>query len=232
MGLKFKVGKLEDVAETQREFYTERDGAFYLDVEDMPSSKTDEDVRKLKSSLEKERAEHKATKEKLRAFDEIGTIEDLRGQLDELNDLRESGGNKANNEELLDYKKRLRAAEKERDSFKSQFEEQKTRMEGLLKIEKTGKVRGKLKEVVDSLDAKYDRAKINAMLEDFEEAFELDDVGDIAPYKGKAIKDWITGKADLYNFTVSSTPGASKPGNNPASDTKGDFISDIASGMK
>ena len=48
MGLKFKVENIEEVAEAQREFYTERDGAYYLDIEGMPSSKTDDDVKTTK----------------------------------------------------------------------------------------------------------------------------------------------------------------------------------------
>lgn len=211
MGLKFKVENIDEVAEAQREFYTERDGAYYLDIEGMPSSKTDDDVRRLNGALEKERKDHKATREKLKAFEDFGTPEELREKIDEYDTLKDGGG-KAN-EELLDYKKRLRTAEKERDSFKTQFESQKTRLDELIKLEKASKVKGKLKEIVESLDAKYDRNKINSMLEDFEDNFDLDDVGDIAPYKGKAVKEWIQARADLYNFTVNSTPGKSNPGN-------------------
>lgn len=210
MGLKFKVENIDEVAEAQREFYTERDGAYYLNVEGMPSSKTDDDVRRLNGALEKERKDHKATKEKLKAFEEFGTPEELREKIDEYDTLKEGGG-KAN-EELLDYKKRLRATEKERDNYKTQFESQKARLDELTKLEKRSKVRGKLKETVESLDNKYDKGRIYSMLEDFEDSFELDEVGDIAPYKGKPIKDWIQGRADLYNFTVNSTPGNSNPG--------------------
>lgn len=210
MGLKFKVENIEEVAEAQREFYTERDGAYYLDIEGMPSSKTDDDVRRLNGALEKERKDHKATREKLKAFEDFGTPEELREKIDEYDTLKDGGG-KAN-EELLDYKKRLRTAEKERDSFKTQFESQKTRLDELTKLEKRSKIRGKLKENVESLDNKYDKGRIYSMLEDFEDSFELDEVGDIAPYKGKPIKDWIQGRADLYNFTIQSTPGNSNPG--------------------
>lgn len=219
MGLKFKVGKLEDVAESQREFYTERDGAFYLDIEEMPSSKTDEDVRKLRLSLDKERADHKATKEKLRAFDEFGSIEDLRGKLDELNDLKESGG-KMNNDELLEYKKRLRSTEKERDSFKTQYEEQQTRFNELLKLEKDGKVRVKAKELVKSLPDNIDKQKANDYLEDFIGTLDLDDTGEIAPINGKEPLEWLKGKATLFGFTVSSTPGQSHPSRSSTPNTE------------
>ena len=230
MGLKFKVENIEEVAEAQREFYTERDGAYYLDIEGMPSSKTDDDVRRLNGALEKERKDHKATREKLKAFEDFGTPEELREKIDEYDTLKDGGG-KAN-EELLDYKKRLRTAEKERDSFKTQFESQKVRLDELTKLEKTSKVRGKLKEIVESLDGKYDKGRISSMLEDFEDSFDLDEVGDIAPYKGKPIKDWIQGRADLYNFTIQSTPGKSQPGNQDNKpEAKGDFISEIAAGL-
>ena len=230
MRLKFRVDKIDDVAEEQKKFYIERDGAYFLDLEDMPSSKTDDDVNRLNRALEKERRDHKATKEKLRAFEEFGSPDELREKIDEYDALKDGGG-KAN-EELLDYKKRLRTAEKERDSFKTQFESQKTRLDELTKLEKRSKVRGKLKETVESLDNKYDKGRIYSMLEDFEDSFELDEVGDIAPYKGKPIKDWIQGRADLYNFTIQSTPGKSQPGNlDKKTEAKGDFISEIAAGL-
>ena len=53
MGLKFRVDKIDDVAEEQKKFYIERDGAYFLDLEDMPSSKTDDDVNPLNRALEK-----------------------------------------------------------------------------------------------------------------------------------------------------------------------------------
>lgn len=227
MGLKFKIDKIDDVSEDQKKFYIQRDGAYFLDVEDLPSSKTEDDVNRLNRALEKERKEHKATKEKLHAFDEFGSIDDLREKIDEYEAIKDGGGKAG--DEILDLKKKLRTAEKERDSFKTQFESQKVRLDELTKLEKTSKVRGKLKEIVESLDGKYDKGRISSMLEDFEDSFDLDEVGDIAPYKGKPIKDWIQGRADLYNFTVQSSPGKSQPGNmKNKPEEKGDFISEIA----
>jgi len=226
MGLKFKVENLNDVAEEHKKLYTERDGAFYLDVEGMPSGKTDEDVKKLQNALEKERNDHKAAKEKIRSFvDEFGDSESIRERFDELENLKSSGGK--SNEELLDYKKRLRATEKERDSYKTQFEARQKRLDELEAVDKRTKVHGKLKEIVEALDAKYDKSKIYSVLEDYEDMFELDDVGDLAPFKGKALKDWIPARADLFNFYVASTPGGSKPGNGPCGAEKANASGDV-----
>lgn len=52
MALQFKVEKLEDVEESIRGLYVEKDGAFVLDAEGLPEV---EDVSGLKSALEKER---------------------------------------------------------------------------------------------------------------------------------------------------------------------------------
>ena len=222
MGLQFKVENLNNVAEELKKLYTERDGAFYLDVEGMPSGKTDEDVKKLQNALEKERNDHKAAKEKIRAFvDEFGDSESIRERFDELENLKSSGG---------------KSTEKERDSYKTQFEARQKRLDELEAVDKRTKVHGKLKEIVEALDAKYDKSKIYSMLEDYEDMFALDEVGDLAPFKGKAVKDWIPAKADLFNCYVASTPGGSKPGNGPCGAEKagstGDIFLDIASSLK
>lgn len=229
MGLKFKVENLNDVAEELKKLYTERDGAFYLDVEGMPSGKTDEDVKKLKNALEKERNDHKATKEEIRAFvDEFGDLKSIRERFDELENLKSSGGK--SNEELLDYKKRLRATEKERDGYKTQFEARQKRLDELEAVERRDKVRGKTKEIVEALDPKFDKSKIYKWLEEdyiAEDRFALDECGDLAPYKGKAIKDWLPEKADFYNCYKTSTPGGSKPGNGPCGAEKANASGDV-----
>lgn len=69
MGLKAIIDKLEDVAEHFRELYTERNGKFELTgVEGM---RTQADIDRLSSGLEKERTDHKATKLKLSAFGDL-----------------------------------------------------------------------------------------------------------------------------------------------------------------
>ena len=95
MGLKFKVENLDNVAEELKKLYTERDGAFYLDVEGMPSGKTDEDVKKLQNALEKERKDHKEAKEKIRAFvDEFGDSESIRERFEELENIKSTAGSR------------------------------------------------------------------------------------------------------------------------------------------
>jgi len=65
MPLKLTVDNLDNVPEGLREHYTETDGAFTLAVEGV---KPLEDFNRVYGSLEKERGEHKATLEKLKAF--------------------------------------------------------------------------------------------------------------------------------------------------------------------
>lgn len=65
MPLKLTLEKLDDVPEALREHYTESDGAYTLAVEGV---KPLEDFNRVYGSLEKERGDHKATLEKLKAF--------------------------------------------------------------------------------------------------------------------------------------------------------------------
>lgn len=69
MGLKAIVEKLEDVPEAHRELYVERDGKFHLDAEGF------EDVTGLKSALEKERAERRTAKDKLKELEGVDAEE-------------------------------------------------------------------------------------------------------------------------------------------------------------
>lgn len=57
--LKAVIDKLEDVAESLREFYVERNGKFELKVEGM---KTEADVARVQTALDKERTAHTVTK--------------------------------------------------------------------------------------------------------------------------------------------------------------------------
>ncbi len=89
MSLKRSYAKKEEIPQGAAEHYVERDGAFVLDLDG--GFKTDDDVANVKKALDKERADHKAAKEKLKAFDGIDP-EAVRADQEELETLRASGG--------------------------------------------------------------------------------------------------------------------------------------------
>jgi hypothetical protein len=93
--LKAVIDKLEDVAEPLRQFYTERNGKFELKVEGM---KTEADVARVQTALDKERTDHtktkadaKAAKDKLVEFADLDPHE-VTEKLAKLATLEAAGG--------------------------------------------------------------------------------------------------------------------------------------------
>jgi hypothetical protein len=61
MAIKAIIDKLEDADEKHRDLYVEKNGKYEIQVEGM---KTQGDVDRLTSALEKERTDHKGVKKK------------------------------------------------------------------------------------------------------------------------------------------------------------------------
>lgn len=95
--LKPIIDKLEDVAEGLRQFYAERNGKFELKVEGM---KTEADVARVQTALDKERTDHtktkaefKVVKDKVTEFGELDP-HTVAEQLAELATLKATAGDK------------------------------------------------------------------------------------------------------------------------------------------
>lgn len=80
-GLKAIHDKLEEIPEAYRELYTEKNGKWELTG--IAGVKTEADVNRLQTALNKEREEHKATKEKLSAWGDLD-VDDVHAKLDGL----------------------------------------------------------------------------------------------------------------------------------------------------
>lgn len=93
MKLKLQVDSLDGLDEKFHPLYTEKDGKFTLTgVEGM---KTDADVAAVRRSLEKERAEHKATKDKYRPFEQyVDSADDVVAKLDRYGELEAAANGK------------------------------------------------------------------------------------------------------------------------------------------
>lgn len=233
MSLKYQLENLDGLDEGVKPFYKERDGAFVLDVEDLPQSKTDKDVEALDTSLHRERDSHKITKGKLQLYRELGEPDDIRNMLDELETIKASGGRV--NESLLEEKRLRRAAEKERDSFKSQWESHKQRLEELEKLDTQRKIELKFREMVKELGPGYNESKIFATLEDYLDFgyFKLDELGELVTVRGKPAAEWLKNKVENPEggFKVQSSPGGSNPRNNQNQKQQKDFFEEIASAL-
>jgi len=100
MALKATYESEDDIPDGFSELYTERDGKWELTgVEGM---KTEADVARVQSSLTKERAAHKTTKEKLRVWGDLDPDE-VQTNLDRIPELEaqvEAGGGKPDEEKI------------------------------------------------------------------------------------------------------------------------------------
>lgn len=235
MSLKFKYQKENEIPEDLRSFYSEQNGAWVLDVDGVETAKasgSDEAVR-YKRLYAQEQAARQALEEKLEAYSEIGEADDIRGRLEELENLKDGG--KTSNEELLKYKRDYRQLQREFDTYKKETSPKLEELEGLRQIDRRNKIRTKLKDVIQSaIDPKYDKNRLQEFAEDFADNLQLDELGEIAPYKGKQIKEYLESRAEMYNFQIPTVGGRSNPGGAPPAPAEGagDLISEMAAGLK
>ena len=126
MGLAVIVDKLDDVDEKFHELYTERDGKFTLTGID--GMKTQGDIDRLTTSLNKERDEHKLTKEKATVWGDLD-YEETVGKLDRIKELETAAEGKLDEEKINELvegrissklspvQRELEKAQKERDEL-------------------------------------------------------------------------------------------------------------------
>lgn len=134
MALKLTYSSRDDIPQfaLDADLYTEKDGKWVLTgVEGM---KTDQDVANVQEALRKEKEDHKATKEKLRPFaelgktaEELGTMdqefEELKIKVDESHKTDEEKLNQLVEAKQRPLLKQIETLTAERDEFKQSSEE-------------------------------------------------------------------------------------------------------------
>lgn len=98
--LKHQYDKLEEIPETFRELYTEKNGKWELTG--VSGVRTQADVDRVTASLEKERNDHKETKAKLTAWGELGELDDVHKRLDRLPELEAAAKGKLDEAQIED----------------------------------------------------------------------------------------------------------------------------------
>lgn len=137
MALNVVHDKIDDIPENFRELYTEQEGKFVLTG--ISGVKTQADVDRVLEGAKKEREEHKATKEKLHAWDGFEDPQKLREQLDRVGELEVMAkGSKEEFEGKLEeltearVRSRLAPVERQNKTLAEQLTEAKTLTEQLL----------------------------------------------------------------------------------------------------
>lgn len=136
---------LDDIPENYRDLYTEQDGKFHLTG--VTGIKTQLDIDRIQSGLEKERNDHRETRDKLRPWTELGAeLVDVQSKLDRFAELEVAASSQkeeldAKLEELTEARVRSRLApvERENRTVKNQLEEALAEL-GTLRTEKTQRI--------------------------------------------------------------------------------------------
>lgn len=121
MKLKLQLDKLDDLDEKFHPLYTEKDGKFTLTG--VEGIKTDADIAKVRQSLEKERAEHKATKDKYRPFESyVDDADEVLAKLDKYGELEAAANGKLDDAKIngiVEGRIKAQLAPKERELKKA-----------------------------------------------------------------------------------------------------------------
>jgi len=145
MTLSIEHDKLENIPENYRDLYTERDGKFYCTG--IAGIKTQVDIDRMNVGLEKERTDHKETKEKLRPWTSLG-IEavDVTAKLDRFGELEiAAAGNKEEMDKQLEaltearITSRLAPVERQNKTLQDKYDDLLKETEGL-RIERIQRV--------------------------------------------------------------------------------------------
>jgi hypothetical protein len=125
MALKAIVDDINEVGESFRELYTERNGKF--EITGIEGFKTQADVDRLQSALTKERGDHKLVKDRLGLLGDR-KIEDVVTMLDRIPELEAAAQGKLDEDQLNQLvegriKSKLAPVERERDTFRTRIAE-------------------------------------------------------------------------------------------------------------
>jgi hypothetical protein len=154
--------KLKKVYDTEADipadvlsFYEERDGKWHLTLE-IEGSANQDDVTRLNGALTKERNDHKATKDKLRAFDGLDPQE-TRDRLDKLTDIEANPDATVEQRVTSEVERRLKAKTAPLERQIAQANEAKAAAERE-RDETRGTLRGRT--ISDEVRAAASKAKI------------------------------------------------------------------------
>lgn len=152
MALKTVVESLDDVDEAFRSEYKQvedpvsKKKVYMVDLTDVQALP---DFTRMRTSLDKERNEHRATKEKFKPFAALGDPAEVIAKLDKIPELEAAAEGKLDEGKINTIvesrvKAKLAPVERERDQFKAQVVEKDTVIAGYTAKERTTAIKGAL----------------------------------------------------------------------------------------
>lgn len=184
MALKAVVEKLDDVQEEHRSLYIERGGKYELAVEigGVEGVKSFTDFSKLQGALVKERADHKAIKDKFANFGDKDPAEVL-AQLDRIAELEAAAGGKLDEAKLGELvegrlKGRIAPIERERDGYKAKLNELEGLVAQLKGKEVTRTIHDNVRDAVSKSQG-FQSTALDDVLLLADRIFEIDEAGNV-----------------------------------------------------
>lgn len=202
--LKFKVKSLDGLPEEMKSHYKKQGEEYVLELD--KDIKTEDDIRKLTTALEKERADHKATKGKLSKYDL--SPEEVQEKLDSIEELKLRAGKVDDSKisELVSL--RVKPYERENEKLKSKLKETETLKESLSSQLQEMKLNEAVRSVADGVvdpramqDAVL-RAKTMLSFNEEKSGFYDKD--------GFDVKEWLEKTLPETNWAIQGSGGGSK----------------------
>lgn len=187
MALKVVHDSLEEIPEAQQELYSEQGGKFVLTG--ISGVKTQDDITRLQTSLNKEREDHKTTKSSLALWADMDH-EDVVKKLDRFTELETAAADKVDDsklEEMAEARARTRLAPIERENKKLLAEN--TDLKDSIGGYKKREIKRKVGDTVTSalVDAKIiDAARSDALLL-AQNTFEVTEDGQVLTREGSGV---------------------------------------------
>lgn len=138
------VDDLTTVPEKYQSLYIEKDSKYVIDVT-VKGMKPEIEVTRVHEALRKERTDHGTTKTKLKPFETLGDLETVQAQLARIPELEIAAEGKIDEKKIdklveTRINQRLAPVQRERDTFKTQFEESQKTIDSFKTQDKTRKI--------------------------------------------------------------------------------------------
>jgi len=195
MKLKLVVEKLDEIDSKYHDLYTEKDGKYeFTGVEGM---KTQADIDRLQTALNKERADHKSTKEKYKGLPDK-TVEEIVADLDRIPELEAAAKGAGNVDELVEAKiqSRLKPIERERDKYKKELDEAQTQVSAYQGKDRPRTIQDAVRAAIGKQQG-FQQSAVEDALIIGERVFEIDDAGHVVTKDGVGVTPGISAEVWL-----------------------------------
>lgn len=220
--LKAIVDKLDDVEETFRSLYSERNGKF--EITGIEGLKTQGDVDRISVALNKEKQDHKSLKDRVSLLGDK-KIEDVISLLDRIPELEAAAAGKIDDEKLNEMvegrlKSKLAPVERERTQYAQKVQELTQIVEQFQSREIIRKIHDSVREVISKSEGFQPGAVEDALMY-AEKMFVVDEAGKVVTKEDAGVTSlvepavWLTEMQNRKPHWWGSSVGSGATGSQP-----------------